>query len=80
MVHTAVASLNGAPPWQPCKARRGRTHDRRSDLGGRVPRRWPVLWQPRSSGSHCVCTIAGGAVPLALCELEPPGVVKFVLE
>src|SRR5258706_174991 len=42
---------------------------------------WPVLWQTTQFRvATAVCTIAGGAVPLALVKVKPGGAVKVVFE
>jgi len=78
-----IKVLNGAPPWQAeqLAAPKG-TWIAGSVLVAGVPESvWPVLWQlAQFREATAVCTIAGGAVPLALVNWNPPGVVKFVLE
>src|SRR5258706_14808587 len=50
-------------------------------LAGEPESVWPVLWQlAQFRVATAVCTIAGGAVPLALVNWNPPGWVKLLFE
>jgi len=50
-------------------------------VGGAPESVWFRLWQlAQLKEATAVCTIAGGAVPLALVNVKPPGVVKLLFE
>ena len=78
-----VKPLKGAPPWQALQVAgpKGTWFAGRVLVAGVPESVWFRLWQlAQLKEATAVCTIAGGAVPLALVKLKPPGVVKLLFE
>src|SRR5258706_2743985 len=76
-----IKVLNGAPPWQAVQlaAPKGTWIAGSVLVAGEPESVWPVLWQlAQFREATAVCTIAGGAVPLALVKVKPGGAVKVV--
>jgi hypothetical protein len=78
-----VKVLKGAPPWQALQlaAPKGTWFAGSVLVAGEPESVWFRLWQlSQLREATAVCTIAGGAVPLAFVNWKPPGVVKLLFE
>src|SRR5260221_9104379 len=78
-----IKVLNGAPPWQALQfaAPKGTWIDGSVLVAGVPESVWLRLWQlAQLKEATAVCTIAGGAVPLALVKVKPGGAVEVLFE